>query len=96
MNWKLMMRSSAKEEIIWVVDGNLGVSSGGQCWDCMRKYFNSEHGLKRCLLIKFVDETMLRGIMNRKKNWKIIHEKLDELKTGAVHWHLITHRASFV
>lgn len=39
---------------------------------------------------------MLRGVMNTKKNWKIIHEKLDELKTGAVHWRLITHSASFV
>lgn len=62
----------------------------------MRKYFNSEHGLKRCPLIKFVDETMLRGVMNTKKNWKIINEKLDELKTGAVHWRLIIHSANFV
>lgn len=66
MNQKLMMRSSAKEEIIWVVDGNLGESSREQYSDSMRKYFNSECGLKRCALI--VDETMQTGVMNTKNN----------------------------
>lgn len=53
-----MRRCSAKEEIIWVFDGNSG--------DSMRKYFNSEHGLKMCPLIKFLDETMVRGVMTTK------------------------------
>lgn len=86
MNQKLMMGSPAKEEVIWVVDGNLGQSSRRQYWDSMRKFFNSEHGLKWCPLIKSVEEIMLRGVGNTKKNWDIIHEKPDELKTAAAHW----------
>jgi len=96
MNQKLLTGSSANEEIVWVVAGNLGDLSRGQHWDSVRKSFNSEHGLKRYPLIKFVDDTMLRGVVNTKMNWKIICEKPDELKTGAVHWRLVTHNASFV